>query len=160
MQPYKTYTIEEAKAKLEYYCAYQERCHKDVREKLRGMRMIPEAIDQILVHLIENNYLNEGRFAEQYAIGKFRIKYWGKQRIKRELQFREISNYAIDKALKEISEKDYFETLYRLAEKRINQVKEHHPQKRKKKICDYLLYRGWEPHLVYEAVNSLLTTTD
>lgn len=158
MQPYKTYTIEEAKSKIEYYCAYQERCHKDVREKLLSMRMIPEAIDQIIVHLIQHNYLNEARFAEQFTIGRFRIKHWGKQRIKRELQFRQISTYTIDKAIKTIPEEDYIATLYKLTEKRIGQVKESHPQKRKKKICDYLLYRGWESHLVYEAVNNLLAT--
>ena len=158
MHQNKTYSVEEAKLKMQHFCAYQERCHKEVREKLKTMRMIPEVIDLILVDLIQSNYLNEGRFAQQYAHGKFRIKHWGKQRIKRELQLREISNYAIENALKEISEEDYMETLYALAEKRLGQVHESHPQKRKKKICDYLLYRGWESHLVYEAVNSLLST--
>ena len=76
MPNHKTYTVDEAKAKMEYYCGYQERCHKEVRDKLTQMKMIPEAIDLILVHLIECNYLNEQRFAEQFTLGKFRIKKW------------------------------------------------------------------------------------
>ena len=77
MNHYKAYSLEEAKRKLESYCAYQERCHKDVVEKLRGMKMIPEAIDQIATHLIQENYLNEERFARSFARGKFNIKKWG-----------------------------------------------------------------------------------
>ena len=70
----KTYTIDEAQKKLENYCAYQERCHKEVRAKLKSMRMIPEAIDKIMVHLINHNFLNEERFAKTFVRGKFRIK--------------------------------------------------------------------------------------
>ena len=113
-----SYTVEEAKAKMEYYCAYQERCHKEVRDKLKKMKMIPEAIDLILVHLIEYNYLNEQRFAEQFTLGKFRIKKWGRQRLKRELQLREISAYSTTKALALISEEVYLQTLEELVDKR------------------------------------------
>jgi len=156
MKGHKTYTIEEAKAKMEYFCAYQERCHKEVRERLLNMRMIPEAIDVILVFLIEHNYLNEERFAVQFAQGKFRIKNWGKQRIRRELQFREVSKHNIDNALKHISDEVYLQALEALTEKRIEQVRETNYLKKKKKVCDYLLYRGWEPHLVYEMVGQKL----
>ena len=82
----KSYTLEEARKKLEYYCTYQERCHQEVTRKLREMKMIPEAIDQIIVHLIKENFLNETRFAQSFARGKFRIKKWGKQRISNELK--------------------------------------------------------------------------
>ncbi len=152
----KTYTVDEAQKKLENYCAYQERCHKDVRIKLKGMRMIPEAIDQIMVHLIQQNYLNEERFAKSFVRGKFRIKKWGKNRLVRELKFREISKYSVDRALKEIELGEYYETLDQLIQKRIAQVKEKHPYKRKKKVADYLLYRGWESNLVYEKLNEYL----
>lgn len=156
MYPQKTYTIDEAKQRVEHFCAYQERCHKEVRQKLLQMRMIPEAIDLIVVHLIEHNFLNEERFAQQFALGKFRIKHWGKQRIKRELVQRDISNYNINKALKEITEADYMKSIYALAEKKLNSIKETNPYKRKKKLCDYLLYRGWEAHLVYQVAQDLL----
>ncbi|MFP4844751.1 regulatory protein RecX [Winogradskyella sp. PE311] len=152
----RTYTVDEAQKKLESYCAYQERCHKEVILKLRGMRMIPEAIDKIVVHLIQNNYLNEERFAQAYVRGKFRIKKWGKNRLIRELKFRNISKYSIDSALKEIDYDEYHKTLEELVIKRIDQVKEKNLYKKKKKVADYLLYRGWESHLVYEKINSLI----
>ncbi|MEM1002028.1 MAG: regulatory protein RecX [Bacteroidota bacterium] len=160
MHNQKSFTIDEAKAKMEYYCAYQERCHKEVRDKLFQMRMIPEAIDVIIVHLLGHNYLNEQRFAEQFVQGKFRIKKWGRQRLKRELQLREISKNNIDKALKTIPLEEYNITLDELAEKRMAMVKETNPFKRKKKICDYLLYRGWESHLVYELVSEKLAKSN
>ena len=152
----KTYTVDEAQKKLEHYCAYQERCHKEVKSKLKDMRMIPEAVDTIMVHLIQHNYLNEERFAKTFVRGKFRIKKWGKNRLVRELKFREISTYSIDSALKEIDLDDYYKTLDDLVQKRIQQVKEKNLYKKKKKVADYLLYRGWESHLVYEKLNEYL----
>ena len=151
-----TYTVDEAQKKLENYCAYQERCHKDVRKKLKEMKMIPEAIDKIVVHLINHNFLNEERFAKAFVRGKFRIKKWGKNRLVRELKFKDVSKYAIDVALKEIDEADYFETLDELTQKRIAQVNEKNIYKKKKKVADYLLYRGWESHLVYQKLNEYL----
>jgi regulatory protein len=156
MNPQKTYTVDEAQKKLENYCAYQERCHKEVKTKLREMKMIPEAVDKIVVHLIQNNYLNEERFAKAFVRGKFRIKKWGKIRLVRELKFREISKYSIDIALKEINLDMYHKTLDELTQKRITQVKEKNIFKKKKKVADYLLYRGWESHLVYEKINEYL----
>ncbi len=152
----KTYTVDEAQKKLEHYCAYQERCHKEVRNKLREMRMIPEAIDNIMVHLIQHNFLNEERFAKAYVRGKFRIKKWGKNRLVRELKFRQISKYSMDSAMKEIDLDDYYQTLDELVIKRIAQVNEKNIYKKKKKVADYLLYRGWESHLIYEKLNEYL----
>jgi len=156
MYAQKTYTVDQAQKKLESYCAYQERCHKEVRSKLIEMRMIPEAVDKIIVHLIEHNYLNEERFAKAYVRGKFRIKKWGKNRLVRELKFRNISKYSIDSALKEIEPDDYCKTLDDLVIKRISQVKESNSYKKRKKVTDYLLYRGWESHLIYEKLNEYL----
>lgn len=152
----KSYTLPEATKKLERYCAYQERCHYEVVEKLKGMRMIPEAIDHIVAHLIQENYLNEERFAKSFARGKFNIKKWGRKRIVRELQQREISIFNIKSALSEINEEDYLTTLDELAKKRLDQIKETNLQKRKKKLADYLFYRGWESHLVYEKLHELI----
>ncbi|RNC88365.1 MAG: RecX family transcriptional regulator [Winogradskyella sp.] len=156
MHPQKTYSFDEAQKHLENYCVYQERCHKEVIDKLKSMRMIPEVIDAIIVHLLTNNYLNEERYAKAFARGKFRIKKWGKTRIVRELKFRQISRYNIDNALNEITDKDYFETLHDLAIKRLHQIKEKNSYKKKKKLADYLLYRGWESNLVYEKINELV----
>ncbi|AYN69458.1 RecX family transcriptional regulator [Euzebyella marina] len=152
----KAYTLQEATTKMEKYCAYQERCHKEVVEKLRSMRMIPQAIDKIVVHLIEGNYLNEERFAQSFARGKFNIKNWGRKRIVRELKIRNISTYNINTALSEIEDRAYYKTLDNLAQKRLSQITEKNPQKKRKKLADYLLYRGWESHLVYEKIKELI----
>jgi len=152
----KTYTVEEALLKLQNYCSYQERCHQEVRQKLIGMRMIPEAIDQIIVHLLEYNFLNEERFAKTYVSGKFRIKKWGRRRLTLELKKKNVGKFNINQALNEINETNYIETFNVLAEKRLPYIKETNKLKKKKKLADYLLYRGWESHLVYEKVNQLI----
>mgnify|MGYP001082833865 FL=1 len=152
----KTYSVDEAQKKLEYYCAYQERCHKEVVEKLQAMRMIPEAIDVIVVYLIEHNFLNEARFARTFVSGKFRIKKWGRYRLTLELKKKNISKVNLKAALDEISEDEYLEVFNALAEKKFDSILETNVFKKKKKLIDYLLYRGWESHLVYEKANELV----
>lgn len=154
-QSNKTYTINEAQGKLEHYCAYQERCHKEVVEKLWDMKMIPQAIDSIIVHLIENNYLNEERFACSFARGKHRIKFWGKIRIVNELKSRNISQYNINTALKEISTQEYATTFHLVSERHWNSIAEQNPLKKRKKFCDFLLRKGFESNLIYEKLKDL-----
>lgn len=149
-------SIEEVKRKIERYCVYQDRCHKEVEKKLAEYHLIPEAKEAILLHLFEHNFLNEERFAKSFARGKFRIKKWGRQRITRELKLRDISTYNIKTALKEINEADYLTSLHNLIEKKNNQVTEENIFKRKKKIIDFLLYRGYETDLVFKTVNELI----
>jgi regulatory protein len=152
----KTYTVDEAQKRLESYCAYQERCHKEVTQKLYDMKMIPEARDQIIVHLLQHNFLNEERFAKAFVRGKFRIKKWGKQRIQLELRRKDISKTIISIALKEISDDDYYSTFNDLAEKKAENIRETNTQKKRKKLADYLFYRGWESHLVYDKIRELI----
>ncbi|MBU2907052.1 RecX family transcriptional regulator [Arenibacter algicola] len=154
--PKNSYTVDEATKKLEGYCAYQDRCHKEVISKLRTMNMIPEAIDVVVGHLIKENYLNEERFARSFARGKFNIKKWGKNRIENELKYREISKYNIRLAMQEIDSKEYLKTFNALAKKRLAEIREKDLQKRRKKLADYLLYRGWESGMVYEKVYELV----
>jgi len=151
-----SYTVDEATKKLEGYCAYQDRCHKEVISKLRAMNMIPEAIDLIVGHLIKENYLNEERFARSFARGKFNIKKWGRNRIENELKYREISKYNIKLAMEEIDSKEYLKSFNSLAKKRLAEIREKDLQKRRKKLADYLLYRGWESGMVYEKVYELV----
>ena len=92
----KSYSVTEAKVALQQFCAYQDRCHKEVVDKLQKMNMIPAAIDVIVTELIQDNFLNEERFARSFARGKFRIKKWGRLRIVRELKFRNISKYNLN----------------------------------------------------------------
>lgn len=155
MQNQKTYTVAEARQKLEYYCAYQERCHNEVVEKLKTMSMIPEAIDQIVVHLIEHDFLNEERFACSFARGKHRIKFWGKIRIVNELKFRNITKYNIDKALQELNNDEYLTNFHHIAAIQWSNIRETNLLKKRKKCCDFLLRKGFESHLVYEKVRDL-----
>ena len=141
-----------AKKKLEHYCAYQERCHDEVILKLRSMSLNSVEIDEVVVHLIENNFLNEERFACSFARGKFRIKKWGKIRIVNELKFRTISQYNINQALKEIDEGEYLSTFHSLSELTWNIITEKNKLKKRKKFCDYLLRKGWESTMIYEKV--------
>lgn len=156
MQQMQNFTVQEATKKIEHYCAYQERCHQEVLQKLRTMNMLPQAIDHILAHLIKENYLNEERFARSFARGKFSIKKWGKKRIVAELKQRQISQFNIKAALSEIDDTQYLNALNALAEKRLSQINEKNVQKRKRKLADYLLYRGWESHLVYSKIKELV----
>jgi len=152
---YKSYTVEEATKKLEHYCAYQERCHDEVIQKLKSYNMIPQAIDTIVVHLLDNNFLNEERFACSFARGKFRIKHWGKRRITNELKARNISKYNIDRALKEISTDEYYTTFHLIADKQWEASTEVNIMKRKKKVMDYLLRKGYESNIVQEKLSDL-----
>lgn len=146
----KTYTIDEARVKLEYYCSYQERCHDEIILKLKIMNMIPQAIDIIVVHLIENNFLNEERFACSFARGKHRIKFWGKIRIINELKARHISKYNIEKALEEITTEEYFLTFDKISEQHWFKITEKNKLKKRKVFCDFLLRKGYESNMVYE----------
>ncbi|MXO06313.1 regulatory protein RecX [Flavobacterium sp. HBTb2-11-1] len=150
-----TFTIKEALQKLEHFCAYQERCHDEVVDKLYSLKMTRDEIDSIVVQLIEGNFLNETRFACSFARGKHRIKHWGKIRITNELKARNISSTNITLALKEISNEEYFETFENLAERCWNNILETNLLKKRKKFCDYMLRRGYESNLVYEKVKEL-----
>ncbi len=148
---HKAFSLEEAIKAMEHYCAYQERCHREVSDKLKSMNMIPQAIDTIMVHLIERDFLNETRFAMSFTRGKFRTKKWGRIRIKSELSKRNISNFNIKKGLEEIDSQDYFNVFHILAEKKWASLSsETNILKKKRKLADYLLYRGWEHQLVYD----------
>jgi regulatory protein len=151
----KSYTLEQALSRLQRYCTYQDRCHIEVERKLTEMRMIPQAKEQIIMSLIEDDYLNEERFALAFVKGKFRIKKWGRIRLKAELKKRKISKYLIKSALEQISEKDYLFTFEELANRKANSIKANSILLKKKKLADYLIYRGWESSLVNNKVNQL-----
>ncbi len=150
-----SYTVNEATRKMERYCTCQDRCHQEVLGKLREMRMIPEAIDKIMGHLIAHGFLNEERFARSFVRGKFRIKKWGRVRITRELKNRDISPYIIRMAFEELDDREYSDTLRDLARKRLSQLEGIDPRLQKKKLYDYLLYRGWESSRIYDQLDEL-----
>lgn len=143
-------TPAEATQKLENYCAYQDRCHDEVLQKLRSLGQYSADIDTIIVHLITHNFLNEERFARSFARGKHRIKQWGKIRIVNELKARHISQPNIRAALSEIPADDYAETFEQLANRHWENIREANVLKKRKKFCDFLLRKGYESDLVYK----------
>ena len=150
-----SFTLTEATRKAEHYCVYQERCHKEVIEKLYSMNIITQAIDVIMVHLIEHDFLNETRFACSFARGKHRIKFWGKIRIVRELKMRGISEFNIKQGLKEIEPSEYFDNFEKRSESHWNQMTEKSKLIKRKKFCDFMLRKGFESDLVYAKVREL-----
>jgi regulatory protein len=120
---FKRSSKEQALPKIKLYCAYQERCHLEVKEKLYSFGLYKKDVEQLMAQLIEENYLNEERFAIQYAGGKFRMNKWGKVKIKYALRQKHVSEYSIKKALKEISEIDYKKTLDKLVQQKLRTLK-------------------------------------
>jgi regulatory protein len=158
--PKKSYTVAEATKKLEPYCAYQERCHKEVVDKLKQLHMIPEAIDHIIYHLIQENFLNEECFAKAFTRGKFRHKNWGKIRITRELKLRQISKFNIKSGLQEISEEAYQDKIIAITTKKLQSLLHLPPNKQKQKLIYYLQYRGWETGLIYDTITQIMQQQD
>lgn len=144
----KSLTKEQALQKLKHYCAYQERCHSEVKEKLYQLGVWKKDHDEIIAALIEENYLNEERFAIAYAGGKFRVKQWGRVKIKYELKQKQVSDYSIKKAMKQIDEDEYLSVLNKLAKEKYASLKSEQYLVRKKKTMDYLLAKGFEAELV------------
>ena len=155
MQVQNRLTKEQGQQKIKQYCVYQERCHREVKEKLYGYGLYKKDVEEILSYLIEENYLNEERFAIQFGGGKFRMKQWGKKKIQYELQQKGISSYLIKLSLKEINEEAYLETLRKLAEKKWVSLKGEHYLTRQGKTYAYLLQKGFEPALISQAINQI-----
>ncbi len=151
-------TKEQALQKLKHYCAYQERCHSEVKEKLYNLGVWKKEHDEIIATLIEENYLNEERFAIAFAGGKFRIKHWGRVKIKYELKQKQVSDYSIKKALKQIGEDDYLQTLEKLAKEKYASLKNEQYLIRKKKTMDHLMQRGFEAELVKTITENIART--
>jgi len=144
-----------ALSKLQKYCAYQERCHQEVRSKLLELKIYGDDLEEIISELITDNFLNEERFAIAYAGGKFRIKKWGKVKIKIELKKRNISQYCIKKAMQEIDEEGYMEGLYKVIEKKMKTEKETNEFKLKGRLAKHAMRKGYESHLVWQALKDI-----
>lgn len=140
---------------MEYYCAYQERCYKEVEEKLYSYAATVSEKEAVLTHLIEQNYINEERFAQSFVRGKHNYKFWGKNRIINELKYRNISSRIIEIALKEIPETTYLSNFHALAEKNWENSTERKGPKKNKKFVDFLLRKGYETHLIFEKLKEL-----
>jgi len=144
----KQLTVEQALQKLRHYCGYQERCHSEVKTKLYSLGIFKNEHDAIIATLIQEDQLNELRFAMAFAGGKFRLKQWGRIKIKYELKNKQLSDYCIKKALQQIKEDEYLEVLKKMSEDKFASLKNEPRLIRQKKTIDYLLQRGFEMDLV------------
>ena len=147
---------QQALQKIKQYCAYQERCRSEVNEKLYSFGLCQKDVEGCISNLIEENYLNEERFAIQFAGGRFRIKNWGRIKIKYALKQKKVSDLHIKKALGAIDDACYIQTLCKLAKEKIKTLRnEKNIFVRKKKLQDYLLMKGYESDLVKEEIRNI-----
>ena len=146
----KKLTPAQALIKAQMTCVYQERCQQEMRDKLYDWGLYPDAVENTIALLISDNYLNEERFAKAFAGGKFRIKKWGKIKIKIELKKRKISDYCIRKAMQEIEDGDYMKILKAIIAKKSKAIKGGKEQVRNYKIAQYAASRGFESDLIWD----------
>lgn len=152
---HKIYDLKEARLRIENYCAKEDRCQQQVLEKLRSFGLSEGVVEDFLINLIQNNYVDEERYARSFCSGKFKIKKWGRRKIVFELKKKKVSSVCIQKGLEEIDESDYLETLQSLLEKKNALLKDKNQFVRKKKIVDFLIRKGYESELVWERVHIL-----
>ena len=153
MQNNKVYTVKEATERIQSYCAIQDRCQSDVERKMKEWGISDEIIENIVTDLILDKFVNEERFSESFCRGKFRIKRWGKVKIKNELKIKKISNNCIDKGLLQIEKKEYMKVLKDLYLKKRDSLKDRNQFIRKGKIAKHLQQKGFESKLIWELIN-------
>lgn len=140
--------IDKAKAKLEKYCAYQERCHQEVRMKLISYKIYGDDLEEIITALIQDNFLNEERFAKAYARGKYKIKKWGRHKIEQALKQKQISAYCIRKGMAEIEDDVYIDNLKYWIKRKNSDYESLLPFPRYQKIRSFLFNKGYEMQLI------------
>ena len=152
----KCHSKDEALLKLQKYCAYQDRCHSEVRTKLISLKIYGGDLEDIITDLIAEDFLNEERFARSFARGKFRIKRWGRNKIKSELKFKRVSDYCIRKGLNEIDPEEYQNTLYNLIEKKDRTLKSVNQYDRYQKLYKYVYGKGYEAELIKKSITEII----
>jgi regulatory protein len=155
-KPKKIFTPSQAFKKAADFCVYQERCHQEVRDRLYLWGLHREDVENIIARLISDGYINEERFAKTFAGGKFRIKKWGRVKIKKELKLKKISDYCINKGLAEIDESEYIKTLNEIIYKKSKEIKEKNKFKKFSRLRSFALSKGYESELVWEVVKEKL----
>ncbi len=153
MQKNKTYNIKETTEKIQSFCALQDRCQWEVENKMRQWGVEEYIIENIVTDLILEKFIDEQRFSESFCRGKFRIKRWGKIKIKNELTLRKISFSCIQKGLEQITDKEYYSVLKELYEKKKSSIKDKNQFIKKGKIVKYLQQKGFESNLIWELIN-------
>lgn len=153
--PRKRYSPEEAYLRISRYCAYQERSHKEVRNKLFSYGLFPSQVEELITRLITDGFLNEERFAKAFSGGKFRMQKWGRIKISRALEAHGVSSRCIQRGLKELEGPAYTKTLRSLLSKKLSAQKEPNVFKARQKAATYAIGKGYEPELVWELLRDL-----
>lgn len=152
----KKYTLQEAREKIRRYCAYQERCHQEVRSKLYEYGLPRHSVDELLAELITEGFLNEERYARAFAGGKFRMKNWGRLKISHALEQKGLTQNCIAAGLSEINDEDYYDTLREVLVRKLPSLSDDNIFTRRHKLAEYAIRKGFEPELVWELVPKLL----
>ena len=151
----KIYDIKIAIEKLKNYCAIEEKCTYDVKQKMKDWGLHNKAQDYIIEELIHESYINEERYSRSFCRGKFKIKKWGKMKIINELKKKYISTLCINKGLEEISDTEYLNELNMQYQKKKNSLNEKSYFIKKRKITTYLINKGYESNLVWDQLKEL-----
>jgi regulatory protein len=152
----KKFSPKEALPKIQSYCAYQERSHKEVKNKLFEYGLYASEVDELISTLIVDGFLNEERFAKAFAGGKFRIKRWGRLKIKQELEMLGLTKRNVTTGLKEIDSSDYSKTLKALIKKKASLITESNPFKKKNLVARFVIGKGYEAEMVWEMVKEFV----
>lgn len=156
MKPILNIGTEKALEKIKHFCSYQERNHREVKEKLFSFGLYKDQVEELISVLIQENFLNEERFATAFARGKFRMKGWGKVKIKYELKQHGISDYCIKNALSTIDDEDYIVAFEKSFQEKLKTLRsEKNIFIKKKKLQSFLMQRGFETGLISERLNNL-----
>lgn len=151
----KVYDLKEARLKIERFCAYQERSHKQVKEKLESFGLIADVVDELIFELIQSKFLNESRFAEIFVRSKFNVKGWGKIKITQHLKSHQVSEFNIKKGLQQINEGEYLEKFNEIASKKWSTLKGESTTQKKHKLIRFMLSRGFESQLCFDFINAI-----
>ena len=151
----KIYDLKIVNEKIRNYCAIMDRCQHQVFQKLQKYGVSEHHSHDILIELIQQDFLNEERFAKSYSSGRFKIKKWGKRKIFYKLSLLKVSKECINSGLLEINDEEYSETLNSLAEQKYLALKDKNLFVRKRKVANYLVSKGYESELVWNKISSL-----
>ena len=152
----KVFSPLQAREKIQRYCAFQERSHKEVRNKLYTYGLYRNDVEEILSSLITEGFLNEERFAKAYAGGKFRMKKWGRVKITHALEAKGVSPNCIRIGLKEIDGPDYEASLKNLLIQKLDSLQEENVFVLRDKLSSFAIRKGYEPELVWKEIHSLI----
>ena len=149
-QPDKPLTPDQVLDKMAKYCAYQERCVKDVRDKLKTFDIPQKEKDEILDYLLDNRFVNDERFAKSFVRGKINQSGWGVNKIRFHLIQKGIDKEIIDEALGQTDEEAYRQRLIDILKTKSKTVKAANDFEKKRKLAAYAMQKGFEGNLVWD----------